>query len=135
MKSLILGRITFQASDNKERHFLDLLDNNLNIIEPTYSKGGSWLKYFGHSNSLYVRASRAIVNHALIGEYHLRLFLQEDFACPCKLYLIRTRRHILHECKRYNNYQNLRRDTISHFFLFPEFNSNAFSFRESITQS
>jgi len=33
-------KITFQASDGKERHFLDLLDNNFNIIKPSYTKGG-----------------------------------------------------------------------------------------------
>ena len=31
--------MTFQASDDKGRHFLDLLDNNFNFIEPSYSKG------------------------------------------------------------------------------------------------
>ena len=67
-------KMIFQASDNKGRHFLELLDNNLNIIELTYSKGGSWLKYFSHLNSLYTRAIRAIVNHAPIGEYWLRFF-------------------------------------------------------------
>ena len=58
-----------QASDNKKRNFLELLDNNLNTINPIYSKGGLQLKYFGHSNSLCARATRAIVNHAPIGEY------------------------------------------------------------------
>jgi len=125
----------FQASDKKGRNFLELLDDNLNIIELTYSKRELWLKYFSHSNLLYARASRAIVNHALIREYHLRFFCQKYFTCSCRLYLIETRRHILHECKRYkyNNYWNLRRNTIAHFTHFLEFNSNAFSFRESIT--
>ena len=59
----------FQVSDNKERNFLDLLNDNLSTIELMYSKEGSWLKYFGHSNSLYARATRAIVNHSPIGEY------------------------------------------------------------------
>ena len=62
-------KMTFQASDDKRRYFLDLLDNDLNSIELTYSKGGSWLKFFGHSNSLYTRVTRAITNHAPIGEY------------------------------------------------------------------
>ena len=62
----------FQALDNKGRHFLDLLDNNFNIIKLTYSKSRSWLKYFGHSNSLYTRATRAIVNYAPIC-YELKL--------------------------------------------------------------
>ena len=74
-------KITFQASNDKERHFLDLLDEDLKPIEPSYSKRGSWLKFFGHSNSLCTRASRAIINHAPIGEYCLRFFLQEEFKC------------------------------------------------------
>jgi len=34
-------KMTFQASDLKGNHFLDLLDNNNKIIELTYAKGGS----------------------------------------------------------------------------------------------
>ena len=113
----------FQVSDNKERNFLDLLNDNLSTIELMYSKEGSWLKYFGHSNSLYARATRAIVNHSPIGEYWLRFFPREEFACPCSKYPIKTRRHILHECIRFNKYWNPRRDTIAHFTLFLEFNS------------
>jgi len=60
--------MTFQVSDKKD-HFLELLDDNNKLLELTYSKGGTWLKYFGHSNSLCVRASRAILNHAPIGKY------------------------------------------------------------------
>ena len=59
----------FQAADSKGRNFLDLLDDNLNPIEPLSIKGGPWLQVFGHSNLLCAQASRAIVNHAPIGEY------------------------------------------------------------------
>ena len=45
--------MTFQASDGKERHFLDLVDDNLKTIELSYTKGGPWLQFFGHSNLLY----------------------------------------------------------------------------------
>jgi len=83
--------MTFQASEDKGCNFLDLLDDNNNPLEPTYSKGKTWLKYFGHSNLLCARASRANVNHAPIGEYHLRLFPQEEFKCPCSTYPIKTR--------------------------------------------
>jgi len=38
---LKVWKITFQASDLKGNQFLDLLDNNNNIIEPSYVKGGS----------------------------------------------------------------------------------------------
>ena len=34
-------KMTFQASDGKGNYFLDLLDDDFNIIEPSYSKGGS----------------------------------------------------------------------------------------------
>ena len=61
--------MTFQTSDAKEQHFLELLDEDLNPIKPLYAKGGPWLKFFRHSNSLCARASRAIVNHTPIGEY------------------------------------------------------------------
>jgi len=129
--------MTFQASDDKKRNFLDLLNNNLNTIELTtieltYLKGGSWLKYFGHSNLLCARATRSIVIHSPISEYWLKFFPREEFTCLCSEYPIKTRRHILHECKRFNNYWNLRRDTISHFTLFLEFNSGAFSFGQGI---
>ena len=92
----------FQASDTKGGHFLDLLNNNLQFIESTYSKGGSWLRFFGHSNSLYARATRAIVNHMPTVEYQLRFFSKEELKYLYGIYPIKTRQHILHECKRYN---------------------------------
>ena len=33
----------FQASDDKENNFLDLVDNKNNPLELSYSKGGTWL--------------------------------------------------------------------------------------------
>jgi len=48
---------------------LDLLDDDNNIIEPSYIKGGPWLKVFGHLNSLCAHVTRAIMNHAPIDEY------------------------------------------------------------------
>ena len=126
-------KMSFQASDNKGCHFLELLDNDLKPIKPSTSREELWLKYFGHFNSLCARATRAIVNHALIGEYHLRFFSQEEFKCLCGLYPIESRCHILHKCRRYNNYWNPRRDSIVHFTLFLKFNCNAFSFEESVT--
>jgi len=94
----------FQALDGKGKHFLDLVDDNLNIIEPAYTKEGSWLQVFGHFNSLCACAMRAITNHTLIGEYWLRFFPNKDFKCSCSNYPIKSRRHILHECMRFNGY-------------------------------
>ena len=130
---LKIWKMTFQVSDVKGRQLLDLLDDDLHPIEPSYTKGGSWIKYFGHSNSLCVRATRAIVNHTPIGEYCLCFFPNKDFSCPCRNYLIESRCHILHDCRRFNNYWNLRRDTISHLVSFLEFNPYAFSKGECIT--
>ena len=127
-ESTKLWKMTFQTLDGKGNHFLDLLDDNLNVIEPSYSRDGPWLQAFGHSNSLCARASRAITNHAPIGEYRLQFFPNMDFACLCNNYPIETRRHILHECQRFNGYWNLRRDTLSYFLMFLTANPNAFVF-------
>ena len=121
-------KMIFQALNTKEKHFLDLLDSDDNFIELSYIKDSSWLKYFGHSNSLCVRASKAITNYTPIGEYRLRFFLREDFSCPCSSYLIKTRKHILYECRRFNKYWNLRQDSISYFILFLKFNPSVFAF-------
>jgi len=130
---LSLWKMTFQASNKKGNHFIKLLDNDNKSLEPTYSKGRTWLKYFEYSNSLCVRVTRAIVNHASIGKYRLRFFSKEDFKCPCGNHLIETRHHIFYNCKRYNKYWNPRRNMIGHFTLFLEYKSSAFSFGESIT--
>ena len=47
-----LWKMTFQVSDGKGKNFLELLDDDLNVIEPSYTKGGPWLQLVGHSNSL-----------------------------------------------------------------------------------
>ena len=125
--------MTFQASDLRRHQFLDLVDDDNNSIESFYTNGGSWLKYFGHYNSLCARVMRAIINHAPIREYQLRFFSRKDFSCPCGFYPLKLRCHILHKCKRFNEYWNLRRDTISHFILFLEFNSSMFVFENVIT--
>ena len=126
-----LWKMTFQASDGKGNHFLDLLDNDLNVIEPSYARGGPWLQAFGHSNSLCARATRAITNHTPIREYRLRFFPNIDFTCPCNNYPIESRRHILHDCRRFNGYWNPRRDTLKHFVMFLTFNPNAFAFNDN----
>jgi len=96
------------VSDRRGRQFLDLVDDNLNIIEPSYTKGGPWLQFFGHSNLFCAYAMRAITNHALIGKYRLRFFPREEFKCPCGNYPLESRRHILHDYMRFNGYWNLR---------------------------
>ena len=124
-------KVIFQASDLKGRNFLELVDSDNITLEPTYCKGSFWLQVFDHSNLLCARTTRAITNHALIGEYHLKFFPNEDFSCPCGLYPIETRWHILHKYRRFNEYWNLMRDSIAHFIQFLERNLKAFSFMSS----
>ena len=125
--------MTFQASDWKGKHFLELLNDDNNIIKTSYIKGRLWLKHLGHSNSLCTRAMRAITNHTLISKYRLMFFLREDFSYLYGLYSIETQKHILHKYRRFNRYENLRRDSLSHFILFLEFNPNVFAFANPIT--
>jgi len=124
--------MTFQTSDLKGNQFLDLLDDDNNIIKLSYVKEGLWLKNFGHSNSLCVCATRAIINHAPIGKYRLRFFPREEFKCSCSLYPIESRHHILHECGRFNSYWSLRRDFLGYFIMFLETNLSAFTFSDSL---
>ena len=94
----------FQVLDLKGGNFMDLVNSDNNVLEPTYSKGSTWLQYFGHLNMLYTRATRALTNHAPIGEYRLQFFPNEEFSCPCGLYPIEIRQHILRKCRRFNEY-------------------------------
>ena len=128
-----IWKMTFQASDGKGRHFLNLLDDNFNVIKPLYIKEGPWLQFFGHSNLLYTCATRAITNHAPIGQYRLRFLPSEEFMCPCGNYPIESRRYILHDCTRFNGYWNPNQDSLSHFIMFLVANSNTFSFIDNIT--
>ena len=125
-------KMTFQASDQKGQQFLELVDDDDNPIKLFYINRGSWLKFIDYSNSLCARVTRAIINHAPTDECRLHFFLKEDFKCLCRLYSIESRCYILHKCQRFNNYWNLRRDSLSYFILFLEFNSSAFAFNNAI---
>ena len=129
---LNICKMMFQASNLKGNQFLDLVDSDNNIIEPTYVKEGLWLKMFGHSNSLCACATRAITNHASIGKFRLRFFSRKEFKCLCDQYLIESKCHILYECGRFNGYWNPRRDSLSHFIMFLVFNPSTFSFLNSL---
>ena len=94
-------QMMFQVSDLKEKHFLNL-DNEYLPVNSTYIKDGLWLKQISHLNSLYTRATRVTTNHAPINKYQLRFFLREIFSCLYRTYPIKSRYHILYECRRYN---------------------------------
>jgi len=61
----------FQASEYKERNFLELNnDDNISICL-IYAKSRVWLKHFGFLNLLYVHVTRLVTNHVPISEYRL----------------------------------------------------------------
>jgi len=62
-------KMGFQALDLKEKHFLNLYNSDNNTIKLSYAKDSTWLKFFGHFNLICMRATRAIMNHALIDKY------------------------------------------------------------------
>ena len=95
--------MTFQALDYKGKKFLNLIDVDNLLAKPTYSKGGTWLKLIEHSNMLCTRTTRAITNYASIGECCLKFFPRELFACLYREYPIKSRNHIFHNCRRFNN--------------------------------
>ena len=109
------------------------MDSDNKPLEPLHIKGGLWLQYFGHSNSFCTRATRAITNYAPIGKYRLRFFSNEEFKCLCGYYPIESKQHILYECKRFNEYWNLHKNSITHFIMFLEHNHNAFASPNDIT--
>jgi len=91
--------MNFQASNLKGKNFLELLNNDSNPLELSIIKSKPWLQYFGHSNSLCTRTTRAIVNHAPIGEYQLKFFSIEEFTCPCGVYLIESSPLVICLCR------------------------------------
>ena len=95
----------FQASNYKDKHFLDL-DNHDQTIAPTYSNRGVWLKHTGQSNLLMVRITYLITNHAPIDKYRQWFFPSELCICSCNKAPVEIRHYILYECKRHKQSWN-----------------------------
>ena len=96
-------------------------------------KSRPWLKLLDYLNSLCMRVTRAITNYTPIGKHQLRFFSKENFSCLCGSYPIEMRGYILYECRKFNSYWNLNRNSLSHFIAFLEFNPRTFLFHEGIT--
>ena len=94
MSCLDTWRILFNCSTIQGWHFLPLRDRNQWFLQSSYSKEGSWLLYIGQLVTLCARATRAILNHAPIGEYKQRFFPAECTQCPCGHYQVETCWHI-----------------------------------------
>jgi len=76
----ILGAETLPKATSGDRTSWTPGWANHDEARPTYAKGGTWLFFFGHSITLYARAVRTILNHALIGEYRAR-FCPKSHPC------------------------------------------------------
>ena len=94
-------RTVFNRPMVQGRHFLTLRGKNRKLLQPSYSKGGSWLTHFGQSVTLCARATRAILNHALIGKYRQRFFPTECIQCLCGHCQVETWRHIFANYPRF----------------------------------
>ena len=66
-------------SDFKRKEFSGVTWQWSQPIELLATRNGLWLQQFSHSNLLYARTTRAIVNYASIGKYCLRFFPREEF--------------------------------------------------------
>jgi len=127
-------QMTFQALDYKGKNFLDLNDDDNLPTRPTYSKGGAWLKYFGHSNMLCAYTICCV--HTLSEPSQIMPQLANiisGFTCLCGEYPIKTRNRILYSCRHYRKYRNPKRDSLKDITAFLEFNPGVFSFHEGIT--
>ena len=102
----------FQASDYKGSNFLDWIGDDFLSTKLTYTKDSTWLNYFGHSNTLYACATRAITNHTSIGEYHFRFFPRKMFKYLCRNYPIKSRHYILHDYRRYDKFWNSNKELL-----------------------
>jgi len=123
----------FQASNNKGNHFLDLYDDNDQILTPTYTKGGTWLRHVSNSNTICARLTRLITNHAPIGEYYQCFFPNKNPQCPCNNGSIETRSHILSQCDLYSSGVTAYDLSLSGTINFLKRNPNASSFRVDST--
>ena len=94
-------RTSFNYSTIQGQHFLSFRDRNRQFLQPSYSKGGSWLPYIGQLVTLCARVTRAILNHAPIGEYRQYFFPAECTQCLCGHCQVETRRHIFANCSRF----------------------------------
>ena len=117
----------FRDPDYRGHHFLELQDHKGAVLQPTYTKGGTWLHWLNRDNPLCARACRAILNHAPIGDYYCRFNIQEPFSCTCHWMRLQTRVHLFECCPCLET----RRTPVylKEFIRYLERNLSAFAFR------
>ena len=94
-------RTAFNCLTVQGHYFLTLRGKNCKPLQPSYSKGGSWLTHFGQLVTLCARVTRAILNHAPIGEYKQCFFPTEYTQCLYGHCQVETWWHIFANCSRF----------------------------------
>ena len=74
-------RTSFNCPTIQRHYFLTLKGKNCKPLQFSYSKNSSWLTYISQLVILYIRSTRAIVKHALIGKYRQYFFSAECIQC------------------------------------------------------
>ena len=142
-------RVYWPHLEYKGRQFYELYTNaptgrnarrEATLLLPTSKKGGTWLPALANKSNVFVaRFTRAVLNHAPIGEYYERFHIDEDVMCQgCGRR--ETRNHILtgciwSNCRRYTRRDKGREfdvDTIPGLIKFLELNPHVFSFKEQV---
>jgi len=123
---------TFNHRHSKGHNSYSLESTKRSVSNHPLLKEGGWLNHIGSSVSLCARATRAILNHAPIGEFRKGFFPQSNHACPCSHRRVKTRAHILNDCSRFI-YKNSDRMVIKHFVLFLTDSPGAFAWSSNIT--
>jgi len=94
-------RSSFSHPSFQGRHFLSLKGGNRKSLQPSYTKGGSWLSFIAESVTLCARTTRAILNYAPIGEFRQCFFPAKCTQCLYGHCQVKTRRHILADCSQF----------------------------------
>ncbi|KAJ8080887.1 hypothetical protein PM082_017722 [Marasmius tenuissimus] len=115
----------FQDPSYRGRHFYELQDLKDRPLQPSYLKGGTWLKLAGGSLSLTTRMTRCILGHAPIGEYYQRFNIQADLSCLCGVEP-GTRAHVLYRCSELERGASLNR--LPGLIAYLKANPRAFAF-------
>ena len=96
-------RTSFSCPSSQGCHFLPLKDGNHKSLQPSYTKGDSWLPFIGELVTLYARATQAILNHAPIGEFRQCFFPAECTQCLYGYCQVEICQHILANCCQFSH--------------------------------
>ena len=91
-------RTSFSCSLYQGYHFFSLKDGNCKPLQPSYTKGSSWLPFISKSVTLCARATWAILNHTPIGEFRQCFFPTECTQCLYGYCQVETYQHIFANC-------------------------------------